>query len=75
MDILSQKIILEAKSQPALVVICQLLEGVLVDFKQKLEKKMPGKQSFRKKVSEIKKGCSSDMTVVQNEVDDLKEPM
>ena len=55
MDSKSQEIIQEAKSEPVLIRICQVLESKLVDFNQILKKKMPGEQSLRKKNQILKK--------------------
>ena len=75
MDSTLQEIIQEAKSEPVLVGICQLLEGMLVDFNQKLGEKDASITKLEEKVSNFEKGYSSDMTVVQNELDDLTERM
>ena len=73
MDIKLQEIIQEAKSEPVLVRICQVLESMLVDFNQK--EKDARITELEEKVSNFEKGYGSDMTVVQNELHELKERM
>ena len=68
-----QEIIQEAKSEPVVKKISQLLESLLIDLNQKLEEKDARITELEEKVSKVEKGYSSDMTVVQNELDDLKE--
>ena len=68
-----QEIFQEAKSEHLLVRICQLLESILVDFNQKFEAKDARITELEEKVSNFKKRYSSDVTVVQTELDDLKE--
>ena len=63
-----QENIQESKSEPVLVRICQLLEGMFVDFNQKFKEKDARITELEEKVSNFEKGYSSDMTVVQNEV-------
>ena len=75
MDSKLQEIIQEAKSEPVLVRTCQILENMLVDFNQKLEEKDARITELEEKVSNFEKSYSSDMTVVQNELNDLKEQM
>ena len=72
MDSIFQEIFPEAKSEPVLVRICQILESMLVDFNQKLEEKNARITELEEKVSKFEKSYSSDMTAVQNELDDLK---
>ena len=68
-----QEIIQEAKSQPVLVRMCRLLEGMLLDFNQKLEEKDARITEFEQIVSKFGKDYSSDMTIVQSKLNDLKE--
>ena len=75
MDSKLQKIFQEAKTEYVLVRTCQLLEGMLVDFKRKLEEKDARITEHEGKVSKFEKRYSSDMTVVQNELDDLEGRM
>ena len=75
MDSKLQTIIQEAKLEPVLIRICQLLEGMLVDFIQKLKGKDSKITEFEEQVSNFEKSYSSDITVVQNELDDLKDRM
>ena len=62
MDIKLRKIIQEAKSEPVMVRICQILDGMLVDFNQKLEEKDAKTTELEEKVSNFEKSYSSDMT-------------
>ena len=73
MDSKLQEIIQEAISEPVLVRICQLLEGILVDFNQKLDDKDARITELEEKVPNFEKGYSSDMTIFQNELDHLKK--
>ena len=75
MDRKLKHIIQEAKLEPVLVRICQLLESILVHSNQKLEEKDARITELEEKVSKCEKRYSSHMTVVQNELDDLKERM
>ena len=75
MDSKLQEIIQKAKSEPELVRICQLVEGMLVHFNQETEENVAKITELEEQVSIFGTGFSGDLTVVQNELDDLKERM
>ena len=75
MDSKLQEIIRKGKSEPELVRICQLVEGMLFDFNQETEENDAKRTELEEQVSVFGTGFSGDLTVVQNELDDLKERM
>ena len=60
MDCKLQEIIQEAKAEPVLVKICQILEGMLVDSDKKLEEQSARITELEEKVSNFGKVFSRD---------------